>query len=150
MIYFETTHKRLSIHVFIEYVAQTKIDKCQWLKSFYGWCALWKLTSLSSTKKLLLLVGFRCHKEGKIGMTHFKTTHKRFLIHVFLTSVSQAKHGKCQQLKSFSGWCTLWKLPWFTFMKNYYCLLVADVTKKGKEEWCLLKPHTKGFLLMCL
>ena len=29
MIYFETTHKRLSIHVFIEYVAQTKIDKCQ-------------------------------------------------------------------------------------------------------------------------
>ena len=32
--------------------------------------------------------------------------------------------------------------------KNYYCLLVADVAKKGKEEWYMLKLHTKGFLFV--
>ena len=32
--------------------------------------------------------------------------------------------------------------------KNYHCLLVADFTKKGKEELYLLKLHTKGLLFL--
>ena len=34
--------------------------------------------------------------------------------------------------------------------KIYDCLLVADVMKKGKKGWYILKLLAKGFLFMCL
>ena len=53
-----------------------------------------KITLFYIDENLLLSVGGRCHKEGKIGMISFETTNKEIFIHVFLTSVAQEKLKK--------------------------------------------------------
>ena len=96
-----------------------------------------------------MFVGGRCHEEEKRGMIYFETTHKRLSIHVFLSKIHK------NSMKNNSKWYHVLVDVHFENYNNYhqtkndYFSLVADVTKKEKEEWYILKLQTKGFLLIC-
>ena len=48
----------------------------------------------SHKQKLLLFVGFRCHKEENIGVIYFENTHKKVSIHIFLITIAQVNQEK--------------------------------------------------------
>ena len=101
---------------------------------------LWKIT---------IVCWLQMSWKRKRGMLSCENKHKRIYIHIFLSEIHKNTMINDSNWYHFLVDVNYENYHKYHQTKNYICLLFEIFMKREKEEWYLLKLHTKGFLFIC-